>query len=83
MKVIILKTSNNKSIIGFSTNPVEFAAKWLSNRSQYTDITPTTNGAKFKLSESDDCTIYGSELIDGETCYISCNGNLMGFNDNH
>lgn len=83
MKVIILQTRNNKSIIGFSESPTEFAKKWLSNRSQFTEVEETVNGAKFTQYDNHDCVIYGSELHDGETCYIPCSGNLQGFNDNH
>lgn len=86
MKVIIYKTKHSKSIIGFAENTITFAIKWLSQRGQYTNInTINDNKVTFDYDNNNEkeCRIYGSELKDEETCWISCDDNLMGFNDNH
>lgn len=85
MKVFILKSPNHKDIIGFGTNTVEFATKWLSTRSQYNNtVVVNDNKVEFLYDNNPQpYKIYGSDLRDGETCWINCDENLMGFNDNH
>lgn len=89
MKVIILKSKNSKSIIGFTEQFKSFVDEWLLSRSQYHNLSfINDNKAYFEYKDeipnsSNTFVIYASELRDGETCWISCDDNLMGFNDNH
>ncbi len=85
MYCIIFKQTHNKALIGFSDNPKEFITEYLRARpllnihkwsSEYTVETDSKDIRGFK-------TIYASEIVSGETCYISLNENCMGFNDNH
>lgn len=81
IKVIVIKSKYSKVLIGFSSDPEKFVNNWISNRPQYFELTKVTD-THYTVQLDDNSKLnhfYITSLRDGETCFVSLDNNLYGF----